>query len=154
MILSNHKCFLLNSMTNMKYVAMATFAPLHYQLPIRRGTSFWKPIRKWLNCHNLSAANLPIICYLQSTVTSKFTEYLLFTVDCHQQIYRIFAIDSRLSPATPFKKYTLCQSVVCPIINAFSCVLKDVYIIFLVFNQLKLTNSVNFYMLSLPYDSL
>ena len=46
--------------------------------------------------------NLPIVCYLQSTVTSKFTEYLLFTVDCHQQIYRIFAIDSRLSPATPF----------------------------------------------------
>ena len=32
-------------------------------------------------------------------VTSKFTDYLLFTVDCHQQIYRIFAIDSRLSPA-------------------------------------------------------
>ena len=47
----------------------------------------------------LSLANLPIICYLQSTVTSKFTEYLLLTVDCHQQIYRIIAIDSRLSPA-------------------------------------------------------
>ena len=55
----------------------------------------------------LSAANLPIICYLQSTVTSKFTDYLLFTVDCHQQIYRIFAIDSRLSPATPIKKSLL-----------------------------------------------
>ena len=27
------------------------------------------------------------------------TLYLLFTVDCHQQIYRIFAVDSRLSPA-------------------------------------------------------
>ena len=52
------------------------------------------------NLH-LSPANLPIICYLQSTVTSKFTKYLLLTVDCHQQIYRIFAIDSRLSPATP-----------------------------------------------------
>ena len=49
----------------------------------------------------LSPANLPNICYLQSTVTSKFTEYLLLTVDCHQQIYRFFAIDSRLSPATP-----------------------------------------------------
>ena len=34
-----------------------------------------------------------------ASVTSKFTDYLLFTVDCHQQIYRIFAIDSRLSPA-------------------------------------------------------
>ena len=27
------KCFLQNSIINMKYVAMATFAPLHYQLP-------------------------------------------------------------------------------------------------------------------------
>ena len=58
------------------------------------------------SCINLyqtefASANLPIICYLQSTVTSKFTEYLLLTVDCHQQIYQIFAIDSRLSPATP-----------------------------------------------------
>ena len=34
-----------------------------------------------------------------ASVTSKFTDYLLFTVDCHQQIYRIFAIDSRLSTA-------------------------------------------------------
>ena len=38
-----------------------------------------------------------------ASVTSKFTEYLLLTVDCHQQLYRIFAIDSRLSPATPIK---------------------------------------------------
>ena len=45
-------------------------------------------------------------CYLQSTVTSKFTEYLLLTIDCHQQIYRIFAIDSRLSPATPIIQTT------------------------------------------------
>ena len=33
------------------------------------------------------------------TCVCEFTDYLLFTVDCHQQIYRIFAIDSRLSPA-------------------------------------------------------
>ena len=38
-----------------------------------------------------------------ASVTSEFTEYLLLTVDCHQQIYRIFAINSRLSPATPKK---------------------------------------------------
>ena len=52
------------------------------------------------------------------------------------------------------KKYTLCHSVFCRIINAFPRVLKDVYIIFLVFNRLELTNSVNFRMLSLPYDNL
>ena len=51
-----------------------------------------------------------------STVTSKFTEYLLLTVDCHQQIYRKFASDcqqqisrllasdSRLSPASSIGK--------------------------------------------------
>ena len=35
------------------------------------------------------------------------------TVDCHQQIYRIFAIDSRLSPATPFFFYFMsnCRKV-------------------------------------------
>ena len=53
-----------------------------------------------------------------------------------------------------FKNYILCHSVFCRIINAFPCVLKDVDIIFLIFNQLQLTNSVNFRMLSLPYDSL
>ena len=46
-----------------------------------------------------------------------------------------------------FKKYTLCHSVFCHIINAFPCILKDVDIIFLVFNQLELTNSVKFRML-------
>ena len=51
-------------------------------------------------------------------------------------------------------QYTLCQSVFCRIIHAFPCVLKDVDIIFLVFYQLELTNSVNFRMLSLSYDSL
>ena len=45
------------------------------------------------------------------------------------------------------KKYALCHSVFCHIINAFPCVLKDVDIIFLVFNQLELTNLVNFCML-------
>ena len=52
------------------------------------------------------------------------------------------------------KKYTLCQSIFCRIINAFPCVLKDVDIIFLVCNQLELTNSVNIRLLSLPYDIL
>ena len=47
----------------------------------------------------LSLANLPIICYLKSSVTSTFTDYLLFTVVCHQQMYRLFASYSRLSPA-------------------------------------------------------
>ena len=46
------------------------------------------------------------------------------------------------------------QSVFCRIINAFPCVLKYVDIIFLVLNQLELTNSVNCRMLCLPYDSL
>ena len=36
----------------------------------------------------LSPANLPNICYWQSTVTSKFTEYLLLTVDYHQPLTR------------------------------------------------------------------
>ena len=31
------KYFLQNSMINMKYVAMVTFAPLHYQLPLKQG---------------------------------------------------------------------------------------------------------------------
>ena len=53
-----------------------------------------------------------------------------------------------------FKTYTLCHAVFCRIINAFPCVLKDVDIIFFVFNQLELTNSVNFRVLILPYDSL
>ena len=44
------------------------------------------------SCINLDQTEFP-------SVTSKFTDYLLFTVDCHRQIYRIFAIDSRLSPA-------------------------------------------------------
>ena len=46
---------------------------------------------KWnkQNLH-LSPANVPIICYLQSTVTSKFTEYLLLTVDCHQPLRYLF----------------------------------------------------------------
>ena len=39
---------------------------------------------------------------LTQSVSSKFADYLLFTVDCHQQIYRIFAIYSQLSQATPF----------------------------------------------------
>ena len=34
-----------------------------------------------------------------ASVTSKITDYLLFTVDCRQHIYRIFVIYSRLSPA-------------------------------------------------------
>ena len=72
-------------------------------------------------CHgNICASTLPISCKaryvslkaykkmielpsqmikLTQSVSSKFTDYLLFTVDCHQQIYRIFAIYSRLSPA-------------------------------------------------------
>ena len=50
-------------------------------------------------CILVPISTLPIICYLQSSVTNKFTDYLLFTVDCHQQIYPIFAIYSRLSPA-------------------------------------------------------
>ena len=53
-----------------------------------------------------------------------------------------------------FKTYILCHSVFCCIINAFPCVLKDADIIFLIFNQLELTNSVNFRMVSLPYYSL
>ena len=35
---------------------------------------------------------------LTQTVSSKFAEFSLFTVVCHQQIYRLFAIYSRLSP--------------------------------------------------------
>ena len=42
---------------------------------------------------------LPSFRYLQSSVTSKFLEILLFTVDCHRQIYRKFASDRRLSAA-------------------------------------------------------
>ena len=38
----------------------------------------------------------------------------------------------------------LCQSVFCRIINAFPYVLKDVDTIVLVFNQLELTDFVNF----------
>ena len=56
-------------------------------------------------------------------------------------------------PVVYFQKYTLCHLVFCRIINAFPCVLKDVDIIFLVFNQLELTNSVNIRVLLLPYDS-
>ena len=40
------KCFLQNSMKNVKYIALAMFAPLHYQLPLKQGMPFWKPIRK------------------------------------------------------------------------------------------------------------
>ena len=40
---------------------------------------------------HLPIANLPNICYLQSSVSSIFTEYLLFTVICQQQIYWIIA---------------------------------------------------------------
>ena len=47
-------------------------------------------------------------------------------------------------PVVSLKKYTLCQSVFCRNINAFSCVLKDVDIIFLVFNQLELTKLSQF----------
>ena len=42
---------------------------------------------------------LPKISYSQSSVSSKFTDYLLFTVISQQQIYRIFAIGRHLSPA-------------------------------------------------------
>ena len=28
---------------NMKYVALATFAPLRHQLPLKHGKSLWKP---------------------------------------------------------------------------------------------------------------
>ena len=53
-----------------------------------------------------------------------------------------------------FQKYTLCRAVFYHIVNALPCFLKDVDIIFFVFNQLKSTTSVNFRMLILPYDSL
>ena len=43
----SRKCFSQNSVVNMRYVAMATVAPLQHQLPLKRGTSFWKPTRKW-----------------------------------------------------------------------------------------------------------
>ena len=41
----------------------------------------------------LSQANMPSVCYLRSSVTRKFTEYLLLTDVCQQQISRILAID-------------------------------------------------------------
>ena len=44
----------------------------------------------------LSPANLPNICYLQSTVTSKFTEYLLLTVDCHQPLRLYIRVKSSM----------------------------------------------------------
>ena len=42
----SRKCFSQNSVITMTYVAMATFTPLHHQLPLKQGTSFWKRIRK------------------------------------------------------------------------------------------------------------
>ena len=48
----------------------------------------------------LSLANFSSFFYLQSTVTSKLTENLLMTDDCQQQIPRLLASDSRLSPAS------------------------------------------------------
>ena len=41
----SHKRFLLISMINMIYVAIATFELRHHQLPFKQGTSFGKPIR-------------------------------------------------------------------------------------------------------------
>ena len=41
----SRKCFLHNSVLSMKYIAMATFAPLHYQLTLKQCTPFWKPKR-------------------------------------------------------------------------------------------------------------
>ena len=46
-------------------------------------------------------ANMPefFFCYLQTSVTSKFTENLLVTDICQLQIHRFFASDNRLSVA-------------------------------------------------------
>ena len=57
-------------------------------------------------------------------------------------------------PVVYFQKIYIVSFGFLPFINAFPCVLKDVDIIVLVFNQLELTNSVNFRMLNLLYDSL
>ena len=54
----------------------------------------------------LSLANFSSFCELQSTVTNKFTENLLVTDDCQQQISRLLASDSRLSPASSKLLYT------------------------------------------------
>ena len=51
-----------------------------------------------------------------------------------------------------FEKYTLCHTVFCHIINAFSRILKYVDIFSLLFKQLEVTNSIIYRMLSLPYD--
>ena len=46
----------------------------------------------------LSAANIPSYCFLQTSVTSKFTnEKLLVTDVCQQQIHQLFISDRRLS---------------------------------------------------------
>ena len=97
-------CYLQSSVTS-KFTDYLLFTVVCHQ-------QIYRLFAIYIDCHQqvyrifaiysrLSPANLPNICNWQSTVTSKFTEYLLMTVDCHQQIYRIFAIDSRLSPATP-----------------------------------------------------
>ena len=47
---------------------------------------------------------------------TEFTEYFLLTVDCHQHICRIFAIDNRLSPATPlflFFNFVISWAILC-----------------------------------------
>ena len=55
-------------------------------------------------------------------------------------------------PVAYFQKIYIVPIVFLSYYNAFPCVLKDVDIIifFFAFNQLELTNSVNFRMLSLP----
>ena len=68
-----------------------------------KNESFLK--RHWNQVHiitklHLALASLSSFGYLQTSVTSKFNEYWLVTVVCHQQILRILATDRRLSLAT------------------------------------------------------
>ena len=51
---------------------------------------------------NPSPFKLPDFCYWESSDTSKFTEYLLLTDICQQQISRLLASDICLS-LVPFK---------------------------------------------------
>ena len=78
------------------------FPPADYVLGIRYTKTYIYQV--FAIYSSLSLANFSSFCYLQSTVTSKFTENLLVTDDCQQQISRLLASDSRLSPASSLKK--------------------------------------------------
>ena len=69
----------------------------------------------------LSAANMPSYCYLQTSVTSKFTKILLVTDVCQQQIHRHFPSDRRL-PVANFRLFAIDRrlSIASSIIYFFS----------------------------------